>query len=148
MKKLFDKIGYSLYIGIYIFLVISYGKFVLYETIYLVFGDSVEGTVLEQSITNDKTIYRFSYFENQVSKTCISTPTKTRLNLKDSRTIRVVPFLNIALLYSFNFIAYFASMAFFLFGLVISFICMLFLFNIKNRVTLRILKNRSAQGDI
>ena len=148
MKNISDKIGYSLYIGIYIFLVISYGKFALYETIYLVFGDSVEGTVVERSVTNDKTIYRFSYFENQVSKTCISTPTKTKLTLNDSRTIRVVPFLNIALIYSFNFIAYFASMAFFLFGLVVSFICLLFLFHVKNKVTLRILKNRIAQGDI
>lgn len=145
MNKLLDKIGYSFYIGLYFFLVVNYGNFTLFETIYLVFGDKVDGTVVKQSNLNGKIIYSFSYYDEEVSKTCKSFPTKARLSFNETKKIRVVPFFNIALLHNFNFMVYFVSLVFFLFGLIVSIICLLFLFNIKNIITLRILKNRNTQ---
>jgi len=145
MKKIFDKIGYSFYIGLYLFLVFNYGNLSLFETIYLVFGDKVDGKVVEQSSINGKIIYRFSYLDEEVKKTCKSFPTKAKLNFNETKKIRIVPFYNIALLHSFNFIAYFVSLAFFLLGSIVSIICILFLFNINNKITLRILKNSNNQ---
>jgi hypothetical protein len=125
--------------------VVNYGNFTLFETIYLVFGDKFVGTVVKQSNLNGKIIYNFSYYDEEVSKTCSSFPTTARLSLNETKKIRVVPFFNIALLHNFNFMVYLVSLVFFLFGLIVSIICLLFLFNMKNKIMIRILKNRNNQ---
>lgn len=145
MKKTFDKLGYAFYIVLYLFLVIYYGNYTVYESVCLLFGDSFDGTIIDQSYSDGKLIYQFSYIDEEVSKTCTSLPTKSRLSLFETKKIRVVPFFNIALLYSFNAIAYVVSLAFFIFGFIVSIICSLFLFNIKNKITIRILNKTNTQ---
>lgn len=145
MKNLFDKIGYSFYVGLYLFLVVNYGNFTLFETVYLIFGDKVDGTVFKQSNLNGKKIYSFSYYDKEVSKKCSSLPSKSKFSINETKKIRVVPFFNLALLNNFNVMLYSVSLVFFLFGLIVSIICLLLLFNIKNKITLRILNNRNTQ---
>ena len=145
MKKTFDKLGYAIYILLYLFLVIYYGNYTVYESVYLLFGDSFDGTIINQSYSDGKLIYQFSYIDEEVSMTCTSLPTKFRLSLFETKKIRVVPFFNIAILYSFNAIAYVVSLAFFIFGFIVSIICILFLFNIKNKITMRILNKTNTQ---
>ncbi len=145
MKKTFDKLGYAFYILLYLFLVIYYGNYTVYESVYLLFGDSFDGRIIDQSYSDGKLIYQFSYIDEEVSMTCTSLPTKSILSFFESKKIRVVPFFNIALLYSFNAIAYVVSLAFFIFGFIVSIICILFLFNIKNKITIRILNKTNPQ---
>lgn len=116
MKKTIDKMGYVMFISCYIFLLYNYGKYNLYESLYLVSGASFDGRVLGSTGIDGKGIYQFSYAEHQTSKSINSNPTKTKLKINEVKKIRVIPYYDIALLYPFNFIPYFVTSVFFLLG--------------------------------
>ncbi len=131
MKKTTDKLGYLMFVCCYIFIVFNYGKYNLYESLYLVSGDSFDGKVLESSGINGKVIYLFAYNDHQTPKTINSNPTKTYLKVNEVKKIRVIPYFNIALLYSFSFIPYFVTSVFFLFGFLFTIHSFLKIFNIS-----------------
>jgi hypothetical protein len=137
MKRIFDKIGYCLLIISFLVIINNYGKYLLYETSFLIFGNSLDLVIINKKVVNNKNIYYFS-LTNDIRDIYSSDPTKKELSQFSKIKVRVVPFFKKVYIGPFVWISYIMGLILFLFCFFISMISFWMIFDIENTFTIRI----------
>lgn len=137
MKRVFDKIGYTLMIVCFLIINYNYGKYLFYETSYLISGNRLDLVVNNKEVINNKNIYYFA-LTNEIQNIYSSMPTKKELSKFSKINVRVVPFFKKVLFGEFVLIAYAMGVILYLFTLFVSIIAFLLIFDIENNFTLKI----------
>lgn len=123
MKIISKKIKSIIIINCFFILCFYYGQYILYTSIYLIFGHTSEMVIVKKEAVNDK--YRYYLTLKNDTLTKYSTlPIKKDIALKSIVIVKVVPFFNKVFLGRFVMIGYIIGvilLSYFFFLAIVSF---------------------------